>query len=69
MRMVFEKMSSWTPLTMYLWMRQHFQPNIYKENLFGLLLLNLLLILKVIEENAYLKKLSSIQERAHKIGF
>ena len=28
MRIVFEEMSSWTPLTMYLGMKQHFRPNI-----------------------------------------
>ena len=37
MRIVFEELSSWTPLTMYLGMRQHFRPNIYKANISGFL--------------------------------
>ena len=45
----------WTHLTMYL-------------DMFRLLLL-IIKILLVIEENAYLKKYSSLQERARKIGF
>ena len=36
--------------------------------MFGLLLQGFK-ILRVIEENAYLKKYSSLQERAHTIGF
>ena len=39
-----------------------------KANMFGLLLWGFE-ILRVIEENGYLKKYSSLQERAHKIGF
>ena len=36
--------------------------------MFGLLLWGFK-ILRMIEENTYLKKYSSLQERAHKIGF
>ena len=58
MRIVFEEMSSWTPLTMNLGMTQHFRPNIYKANMFESLLRGFK-ILRVIEENAYLKKYSA----------
>ena len=44
------------------------EPNIYKANVFGLLLWRFK-VFRVIEENEYLKKYSSLQERVYKIGF
>ena len=38
MRIVFEEMSSWTPLTMYLGIKTHFRPNIYEANMSGFFL-------------------------------
>ena len=47
--------------------RQHFKPNISKTNIF-LLLSWRSKILRVIEENEYLKKYSTLQQGSHKIG-
>ena len=68
MRIVFKKMSFWTPLTMYLGMKTTFYTEyVFIANMFGLLLWGFK-IFRVIGENAYLKKYS-LQDRAHTIGF
>ena len=59
---------SWTALTRHIGKIQHFIPNISKANVFGLLL-GRSKIVRVIEENAYLKKDSTLQQENHKFGF
>ena len=68
MWIVFEEMSSWTALTMYLGTKTTFQTKYIYRNVFGLLLCRFK-VLRVTEENAHLKKYRSIQEKAHKIEF
>ena len=48
--------------------RQQFKPNISKTSIF-LLLLWIIRILRVIKENSYLEKYSTLQQGTHKIGF
>ena len=67
-RIVFEEMSSWTELTWYIGMKTAFQTKYMNINIFGLVLRRFK-IFRIIEENAYLKKYSTLQQRAHKIGF
>ena len=68
MWIVFEEMSSWTALTIYLGTKTTFQTKYIYRNVFGLLSCRFK-VLRVIEESAHLKKYSSLQERAHTIGF
>ena len=67
MRIVFEEMSSWTALTIYPSDEDNILDQLYIKQL--CLDFYLFKVLVVIEENAYLKKYSSIQKRAHKFRF
>ena len=55
---VFTEMSSWTALICHTVMRKYFREKVWKANIFGSFLWRFY-ILKVIEENAYLKKYST----------
>ena len=65
-QIVREEMSSWTALTCHIWVKGAFY--IWKANIFGLLTQKLK-VLRVIAENAFLKKYSTLQQGSHKIRF
>ena len=69
MRMVFEEMSSWTSLTMYLGMKTTFETKYIESKYVRTFIMRIKDFESIIEENPYLKKYSSLQGRANKIGF
>ena len=56
---VFEEMTSWTASAWHIGLRQHFRPNKSKANIFRFLIFK---SKRVNEENAYLKKYSTLQK-------
>ena len=67
-RIVFEEMLSWTALTWDIGTKTAFQTKLNKANIFGIFSLRFKNF-GVNEENAYLRKYSTLQQGAHKIGF
>ena len=61
-------MPYWTALTWHIWMRIQFKTKISRTNIFGFINEDLKCS-DIIEENAYLKIYSTIQQGSHKLGF
>ena len=61
-------MSSWTALTWHIWIKTAFRPNI-SNKIFLNFYYEDFKILRVIGENAYIKKYSTLQQGTRKIGF